>query len=200
MPVVLSVRARRCAYCLSQWGAHRSTHCGALAPSAGASPCLITCLLWLSVLDEPTDRGCGAARLVAAHSTGVRPWARTRKRDGTGCEVFRMHIKWAQPEAERARSLARPFPLPAPAQELHAFLVAVVKAETVAEPRSRVFVCRAADVQLGPADRSLSAIAVDSSARSWKGPEGRSRAGGFHSTATSVATEHTPAGRHSSAR
>ena len=107
LPVVLSVRARRCAYCLSQWGAHRSTHCGALAPSAGASPCLITCLLWLSVLDEPTDRGCGAARLVAAHSTGVRPWARTRKRDGTGCEVFRMHIKWAQPEAERARVLAR---------------------------------------------------------------------------------------------
>jgi hypothetical protein len=75
-----------------------------------ASPCLLTCLLWLSVLDEPTVLRCGAVRLgslLRIRLTSVRPWARTRQRDGTGCEVFRMHIKWAQPEAERARVLAR---------------------------------------------------------------------------------------------
>ena len=160
----------------SQWGA--------LAPSVSRRLSLPTHLPTLSVLDEPTVLRCGSARCCAF---GWCATARTRKRDGTGCEVLRMHIKWAQPEAERARSSA----MPVARAELHTFLVVVAKAETVAEPRSRVFVCRATDVQLGPADRKLSAIGNRQLGS--KLGRSRARAGGFHSTATSAASAHWPA-------
>jgi hypothetical protein len=119
---------------------------------------------------------CGAARLVAAHSADQCAAVGTTALGSVMAQAVRSSGCTSNGRSQRrsalAYSLVGPCPLPAPARELHTFMVAVVKAETVAEPRSRVFVCRAADVQLGPADRSLSAIAVDSSARSWKGRGG----------------------------